>query len=331
MKKRLLVTAGAAVMALGMSMSAMAADVPADTEAYFTFDETTDGATAVEKGADATVGGAAADKTWSYVDGMNGKAIVINDMDDQIGLDTNVTIGANDSFTVSFWAKAYTSPFAAPITWIGSTSQKPEDWIGIWAGFNNTGLDGWTTTAGIGSNDSAGLRVGAVSPLSEGNANSFNWTYITMTMDVADHIGVLYYNGAEVARTTDALPTLNDDSHVYICANAWDAPPSMEIDDFAIYKRALSAEEVKTLFSVNGVAEKDAKVVDQKETEGEKQEETTKAKVSTATPGVSNEGSTEVIDASNNKASTGLIIAIVAGVLVVAIVIAVVIATRKKR
>ena len=68
MKKRLLVTAGAAVMALGMSMSAMAADVPADTEAYFTFDETTDGATAVEKGAGATVGGAAADKTWSYVD-----------------------------------------------------------------------------------------------------------------------------------------------------------------------------------------------------------------------------------------------------------------------
>lgn len=329
MRKKLLVTAGAMAMALGMSVSALA-DVPTDYEAYFTFDDKLDNekggsATAVEKGNGGTVG-AAAEKTFDFVTGQNGKAVAINNGEtkDNIGIDTGVTLNGTDSFTISFWAKAYEAPFAAPVVWAGATSQSTEAWIGFWSGFNGD-APGWNTVTGIGSNDASGARVGATASLSE--TPTFGYDYITMTVDATTHQGVLYYNGVEKAKTEAELPTLGDGAHIYVGANAWDAPANMEIDELVVYKRVLTADEVKSLYEVNGIPKADAQKVDQKET----QADTTVAPV-TFKPnlnnqaGLSNNNSSEEEDSSN----TGIIIGVVVAVLVVAVVVGVVVATKKK-
>lgn len=321
MKKKLFVAASAAVLTLGMSMAAMA-DVPTDYEAYFTFDETIDDATAVAKGDGGTVG-AAAEKTFDYVDGKNGKAIAINNGEekDNIGLDTNVTLNGTDSFTISFWAKAYEAPFAAPLVWTGATSQSTESWIGIWSGFN----DGtWKATAGLGSNDAAGTRLGIVAPLSE--TKEFGYDYITMTVDAATHQGVLYYNGSEVGKTEGELPVIGDGSHVYLGANAWDAPANMEVDDLVIYKRALSADEVKALYEVNGVPKADAEKVEQEETKA-KEQKTLKASLDSS-DGLSTSSSNAEEEESSN---TTIIIVVVVVVLVIAVAVGAVVATKKKK
>lgn len=326
MTKKFLVAAGAAVLTLGMSMSAFAADVPTDYEAYFDFDESLGDATAVEKGDGGTVGGAAT-KEFNYADGKNGKAVAINDGEekDNVGLDTNVSLNGTDSFTISFWAKAEDAPFAAPVVWAGATSQPSggESWIGFWAGFN----DGtWNATAGIGSNTTGDPRYGAVASLSE--TQTFGFDYITMAVDATTHQAVLYYNGKEVTKTEGGeLPVLADGSHVYIGANAWDAPANMLIDDFTVYKRALSADEVAALYEVNGIPKADAEKVEQEET---KANEKTTLKVNmdpnkglaTTTP----EETTE-----ESSSNVGLIIGIVVAVLVVAVIVGVVIATKKKK
>lgn len=318
MRKRFLTTAGAAVMALGMTFSAMAADVPTDYEKYFTFDETTDDAVAVAQGAGAAVG-AETEKTWTYVEGKNGKAIAINDAGDNIGLDTKVSLSGSDSFTLSFWAKATSAPFAAPVVWTGATSQGTEAWIGFWAGFN----DGtWNNAAGIGSNDAAGARVGLVAPLSE--TQEFGFDYITLVYDASTQLGTLYYNGKSQGTTEAALPTIGDDCHVYVGANAWDAPANMVVDDLAIFKRALSEDEVAALYEVNGVPSADATKVEQEET---KAAEKVTLKVSLDTPGVNKDTAAETEESSN----MGIIIGVIAAVLVVAVVVAVVIASKKKK
>jgi hypothetical protein len=325
MKKTLLLTASAAVMAFGMSLSAMAADVPTDYEAYFTFDETIDDATAIEQGSNGQVG-ATTTKEFNYVDGKNGKAIAINDTTDEegntdnIGLDTNVTLDGSDTYTISFWAKASDAPFAAPIVWVGAESQSPENWVGIWAGFNS---GEWQSAAGIGSNDSSDgeHRVNLVAPI--GTLNSFGWDYITLVVD-ENHMATLYYNGVSQGTTEEAIPTLVDGSHVYLGANAWDAPANMEIDDLVIFKRALSAEEIQALYEVNGVPDADAEVVEQEETTT-----AAKKKVSTAAGGV--DDSSSVSDSEDSDNSTAVIIIIVVAVLVVAVVVAVVVAGKKKK
>jgi hypothetical protein len=281
MKKCLFTLAGAVTLTLCMGVVAMA-DVPTDYAAYFTFDGSTDGATAVEQGSSGKVG-AATTKNFNYVDGKNGKAIAINDTTDEygdtdnIGLDTNVTLGSSDSYTISFWAKAYDAPFAAPIVWVGSTDQSPENWVSVWAGFNS---GEWQSAAGIGSNDSSNgeNRVNLVAPL--GTLNEFGWEYITLVVD-EDRIASIYYNGVFQGSTEEQVPVLRNGSHVYVGANAWDTPADMEIDDLVIFKRALSEKEIQSLYQVNGVPDANAKVVEQEETTT-----AVKKKVSTAAGGV---------------------------------------------
>ena len=326
MKKKFLVAAGATVLALGMSMSAVAA-VPEDYEAYFTFDEKLDNekggsATAVEKGNGGTVG-AASTKTFDFVEGKQGKAVAINNGEekDNVGIDTGVTVNGTDSFSISFWAKAYDAPFAAPVVWVGATSQSPEAWIGFWSGFNGD-APGWNTVTGIGSNDGSDTRAGATASLSE--AATFGYDYITMTIDATTHSAVLYYNGVEKAKTEVELPTLGDGAHIYIGANAWDAPANMEIDEFVVYKRVLTADEVKSLYEVNGVPKADAETVAQGETEAK----TTKAPI-TAKPNLNSQAGLAQPKESESS-NTALYIGIVVAVVVVAVIIGVVVATKKK-
>lgn len=325
MKKRLLVAAGAAVLTLGMRMTTMAADVPTDYEAWFTFDETTDDATQVGQGANTTAGTAVeTEKTFNYVDGKDGKAIAINDGEtqDNIGLDTNVVLNSTDSFTITFWAKAYEAKFASPLVWVGAADQSTEAWIGLWAGFN---AGTWGDTVGIGSNDATGARVGATKALSE--TGEFGYDYITMTVDATTHEGVLYYNGTEVARTEAELAALTDGAHVYVGANAWDAPSHMEMDNLVIYKRVLSADEVAALYGVNGVPDADAEEVEQEETEAN---EAVTFKPSLTTPGLDEE-TTAAATTEEDSSSTTIIIVVVVVVLVVAVVAGVLVATKKKK
>lgn len=250
MKKQILTGVGVIVLSMTMStiIQAEEGNAPKDYSAYFSFDETLGNAVAVRKGTLETVL-----KEFIYADGKNGKSIVINadtegeDYDD-IGLDTNVRVSGEDSFSVSFWVKAYTAPFAAPVIWIGTADQTEENWIGFWAGVDNE--NAWNKTAGLGSNDAEGTRMGITSALSDTNA--FGYDYITFTVDGNTHRGCLYYNGVEVGKTEGELPVLNEESHIYVGANAWDAPAHMEIDDLLIYKRVLTAEEVDALYRVNG-------------------------------------------------------------------------------
>lgn len=258
MKKKIFAVALAAVLALGSAVSAFA-DAPEGSIAYFSFDETIDGATAINPGASSGHVGAAADKTdWEYVEGMVGKALHVspyttdadgNDISDHIGLDTGVTVGSG-SYSVSFWVKADTCGFAAPLVWIGNADQSTADgefWHGIWSGFGSAWNGG---TSGASTNCAEYDRQYIYAEFNGAQASAFDWTYITFTMNQETSEATLYLDGMKLFASEKFAP-LGEDAKVYIGANAWDNPCDFTIDELSVFDKVLTEEEVEALYEAS--------------------------------------------------------------------------------
>lgn len=256
MKKKFFAVALAAVLALGSAVSAFA-DAPEGSIGYLSFDETIDSATAVVQGSGGIVG-AASDKTdWEYVDGIVGKALHVspyvvdadgNDISDHVGLDTGITVGSGD-FTISFWAKADGVGFAAPLVWVGNSDQvtNGEHWIGVWSGFGSAWNGG---TSGASTNSTEYERQYIYAEFNGAKASSFDWTYITLTMNQETSEATLYLDGMKLF-STDKFSPLAEDAKVYVGANAWDAPCDFTIDELSVFDKVLTAEEVDALYEAS--------------------------------------------------------------------------------
>lgn len=312
MKKKLFAVVLTAVMTIASAVSAFAA-APEGSVAYFSFDGTVDGATPIKKGF------IAAEKSeWAYVDGKVGQALNVNpNKVDDIGLDTGVTIGTG-SYTVSFWAQANTSNFACPLVFIGKTDQSTEAWNGIWQGLS----DGWNTgTSGAGSNDATGARVGIVQTFNNATQFSFDWTYITLTVDVDNnHTATLYCDGKYVF-SIEGYAALTEDAKMYVGANYWDNPCDFYIDELVVFDKALSADEVTALAASAGVGGSE-----EKEEPTEAPTESTDDNKTTAAP-----DKTDSEEGSSSFVPFGIIPIIIVVVVVVAVAAIVVVVTDKKK
>ncbi len=253
-----------AVFSVGGTVSVGAADLDADLIGYYKFD----GDLKNQAGGEAEFVGAAFSKasgTPAYKDGLADSAFYVSTAaGNGLKLDCKPT---DDDFTVSFWAKADSCNFAAPVVWMGSQSHTDPSlsaWLGLWADFDGSS---WGSAPTIGSNDSNNSKVGAIPEKGISDTDTFGWTYITFT--VKDGYGVLYYNGEEVANTVDnfsrslipgyasgsatTLPAMfgeggYDDAAIYVAVNAWDVPATMYYDELRVYDTALDADTVKALY-----------------------------------------------------------------------------------
>ena len=332
MKKKFLTVAAAAVMTMSMTMAAFA-DTETGLLAHYGFDENL---TNSVSSTDATqVGKAfkdAAGTVFTYEDGVNGKALVMP-KDNTDGLDLGVK-ATGDSYTISLFVKTdECTSFAEPIVWYGSKDQSAnsaaagESWVGIWPGL----FDNWNSGGPVGGCNSAEVGRQAAAP-EEGNAISedkeaFDWTMVTLTVE--DNVAKLYYDGVLVGGSENKFcSVVGDDKSVYLGANYWDSPYTGLVDELYVYDRALSAEDVKELYTkanANGVAahalkESSFKFVD-------------KEPVSYEPPKLldKNQFAAAADDTEEDKDNTMMyvIIAVVV-VVVLAVVVAVVVSSKKK-
>ena len=266
-QKTLYIVTAALAAVLSMSFfSAHAADLDSDLIGYYKFNGTLKN----ELGGEAELIGAQLSSSFddepTFETGYKDASLcVMSEIGDGLKLDC---VPKDNTYTISFWAKAETEGFAAPLIWIGSETHRDASysrWIGKWADFNT---NGWGRTPSIGSNDEQNSKVGAIPEKGLSNSESFGWTYITMTVN--DGYGALYYNGTEVANTTDNferslvpsyasgtnthLPSMfggdgYDDSAIYVAVNAWDAPPTIYFDELRVYDGALTADEIAALYA----------------------------------------------------------------------------------
>lgn len=324
MKKKLFAIALTAVLALGSAVSAFAG-APEGSSAYFSFDSTTDSATPVVKGNGGKVGEATT-KEWEYVDGMADKALHVNpakkdadgnDISDNIGLDTGVTVGSK-AFTVSFWVKANSCLFATPLVWVGGADQTTEHWIGLWPGLNGD----WTTgPLQVGTNSPETNRQ-AITLFPEGlQAYSFGWTHFTFSVEpkeTTSHVAV-YCNGTFIFES-DNFALLTDDAKIYVGANAWDAPTDFEIDELAVFDKVLTGDEVSALYDTYSTG-----------TTSDNNDENTDTDDKDDSKDDSKNDANSTDKDSDSKSNTTTIIIVVVVVVVIVAVVAVVASKKKKK
>lgn len=224
-------------------------DITSDLIAYYPLDGSLDNIVS-KTGGKATLHGGAGD-TWNkpavgnatYGTGKKGKAFDFKggavgvDGNNGLELDTKIT---TDSYTMSFWAQMdnyvqYTSlafansdngGFNLAQNWGGDTFPTLRVWKdGGWdSGAQDVYVDAWTKPA-LGT-----------------------WTYITLTY--ANGTFHLYRNGVQEAEVKNAEHTLATIKNqlLFVGINWWDATIDGRIDDFALYSRALSADDVAALY-----------------------------------------------------------------------------------
>ncbi|MCD8120302.1 MAG: LamG domain-containing protein [Lachnospiraceae bacterium] len=338
MKKKLLVLAMAATMAVAGAMTAFA-DAPDDYEAYFSFDETIDDATgnySLE-----VVGKAFADAVTTtddvvYTDGLVNKALSVNSDGNLDGYNTGVDL-AGTSYTISFVAQADTYVFATPVVWIGRADQSTENWHGFWGGF---GTSAWSDgVAGVSSNESGDPRVGiAPETMLNSASTGFTWTVITWTFDADTQTTTLYYDGVNVG-SVEGMPVLEDEADVYIGANYWDSPCVFYIDELYIYTRVLTEDEIATVVSASGVMSDEEKeslaaYVEESESISESERVSELASVqasrNAATADSSDDSSSDTSSDSDSNTTT-IVVVVVVIVVVVIVVVAVVLGSKKKK
>jgi DUF1680 family protein len=202
--------------------------------AQYLFNETS-GSTA----ADATGNGRTATLTGgtSWVAGRSGGAVSLNGTDGHVRLPNGIVAGVND-FTVAGWVRIGTLATWSRVFDFGTGTNgylflTPRSGTGT-ARFA-------ITTSGAGGeqqiNAPAALPAGA-------------WTHVAVTL--AGNLGILYVNGAEVARNAavSARPgSLGSTGLNYLGRSQYSGDPFLagQLDDFRVYSRALSATEIRTL------------------------------------------------------------------------------------
>lgn len=217
-----------------VTMTVKAADSTAtDVVAFYPFNETsgTTAADASGNGNHAALQGAAA---WAA--GKSGNAVSLDGTNGYAALPAGIVSNLND-FTVAAWVKV----------------NKLSDWERIFdfgTGTNTymfltpqAGGAGLRFAISTGSN-SAEQQLNASAPLAEGV-----WKHVAVTL--SGNTGILYVDGAEAARNTNMTlkpSSLGATTQNYIGRSQWNDPYfNGLIDDFRIYKKALSASEIGTL------------------------------------------------------------------------------------
>ena len=210
---------------------------PDDIVARYKFDETGGTSAADSTGNDntATLNGGA---TW--VAGHTGNAIDLDGVDGYIGMPAGILEQIED-FTIAAWVK-----LDAAATW----SRIFDFGAGTGANMFLTSRSGSgslrfaITTSGAGGEQQIN---------SAGGLETSVWKHIAVTL--SGNVGILYVDGSEVARNEEM--TINPSSLGYTTANTigksqYAADPYLDgqIDDFRIYNRPLSVEEISGLYFV---------------------------------------------------------------------------------
>jgi DUF1680 family protein len=210
---------------------------PDDLVARYKFDETsgTSASDATGNGNTATLNGGV---TW--VAGHTGNAIDLNGVDGYVSMPAGILEQVED-FTIAAWVK-----LDAAATWsrIFDFGTGVEANMFLTPRSSSGNLRFAITTNGSGSeqqiNSARGLETSA-------------WKHVAVTL--SGNVGILYVDGSEVARNDDM--TLKPSNLGYTAANtigksqyAGDPYLNGQIDDFRIYNRPLSAEEISGLYFV---------------------------------------------------------------------------------
>lgn len=324
MRKKFLTVAATAVMTMSMLMSAFA-DTEKDLIAHYGFDENTKNEVSGEEAKQTGQKFAdAAGNTFTYEEGVNGKALVMAKGNTD-GFNLNVA-AKGDSYTVSVWLKASEfNGFAQPVVWYGGTNQSPEAWVGIWPGL----ADKWGSGGPVlGANDSAGTRpavTAGTNKLTTDDAMlNFDWHMVTIVVD--GETGKLYWDGQLVGMTTSdvKIPSVTgDDKSFYLGVNAWDVPFAGSVDELYIYDRALSTDDVKELYTASNVAKVPAASLEEyKEPETRKPQLAQKGEFTST-----KEDSSSTDEDSDNT----MMIVIIAVVVVVVVIVVVAVASSSKK
>ena len=229
---------------------AASVDITSDLIAYYPFDDSLDNIVSKTGGKATLHGGSGA--TWNkpavgeatYGAGKKGKAFDFNggangvDGNNGLELDAKVT---TDAYTISFWAQMdayaqYTSLVFA------NSDNGGYNLAQNWGGTTFPTLRVWKD--GGWSGGAADVYVDAWNAPAAGT-----WAYITLTY--ANGTFYLYRDGVEMATVGNAEHTLATIKNqiLFLGINWWDATIDGRIDDFALYSRALSADEVAALYA----------------------------------------------------------------------------------
>ncbi len=268
MKKVLFALLAVVVLASSLVVSTSAAEIPTDgLIGNFHFDGNAENAVDGTSGTPITT--QFGDPLYELDDpdrywftGVNGgKAFYCADGD---GLQT-INPGEGD-FSVGIWIIETAHTGITPYVWYGQHTQSTEAWIGIW---NVDISQGWAQNGiTLGSNDASGARLEVV-PTEEAalyDAESeieLQWTHFAYTAVLDEETNTytvtFYVNGVN-AGSKEGLPNPStgdpetNGDYIYLNGvNAWgDHMSSGAMDELVVYNRALSDDEVATLYSAYG-------------------------------------------------------------------------------
>jgi uncharacterized protein len=206
---------------------------PAEFIAWYKFDETS-GTSAADANSNSAAATLSAGATWA--EGKFGNAVKLDGINDYVSLAANILANVDD-FTIAAWVN------------LGANST----WARIFDFGSGTGANLFLTPR---SGDST-LRF-AITTSGAGGEQQINsgklltkgiWQHVAVTR--SDDMGILYIDGVEVAhndkltlKPSDLGPTTGN----YIGKSQYNDPFLKGlVDDFRIYSRALSAEEIASL------------------------------------------------------------------------------------
>lgn len=201
----------------------------------FSFENATDGVTAVSK---AAVPAESSGAAWSYQQGAVGKALTL---DGTYGLKLLEDANAlGESYTISFWMNPKNVGSAVDPT-VTAGLFSPEYWL-------NLTLDGkiWSKNGDY------------IDTPASGAYTADEWQQVALTVDGQSAgttdgtvVGTLYVNGKEVSKGNVAKGIMTQKgAKLYFGVNAWDAYFAGALDDILVFNKALTEEEV------NGIAAK---------------------------------------------------------------------------
>lgn len=196
----------------------------------FNFENTTDGAKAVTKGLTPT----AVEKTYNYVDGVNGgKAL---SLDGTYGMELGDTQALGNSYSISFWMNPTTLGGSVdPIFAAGTFS--PECWLNITA-----------ADRGIWCKKSGSYMDLENLPTKKYTTGEWQHVLVTVTSENGASTGKLYLNGECIAsgKVADGVMTTSN-AKAYFGVNGWDAYFNGAVDEIMLFDRVLSEDEAVAL------------------------------------------------------------------------------------
>ncbi|WP_436535236.1 beta-L-arabinofuranosidase domain-containing protein [Actinoplanes sp. HUAS TT8] len=200
-------------------------------EIRYLFDETS-GTTALDTGGSSRNGTLAGGATRTT--GRAGNAVLLNGSNAYVNLPSGILSGAT-SFSIAFWVRVDTATTWTRVFDFGSGT-------GSYLFLTPRSSAGTARYAITSGGAGAEQQINAPSALATGT-----WTHVAVTH--TGNLGVLYVNGAEVARNsalTVRPSALGSTTQNWIGRSQYAGDPYLAaaVDNFRIYSRALSAAEV---------------------------------------------------------------------------------------